>query len=124
MQSGAQKWERLLYATGGALNHAKCFWYGITWNFSKNGRCTMQNIPAPDDPTIQLTAGNDINQHHMIQRINTSQGTRTLGVRLAPDGNDKDEYQYRLKQAKTMRQRLCQAPLGRSHTYTGLQSIW
>ena len=29
MQLGAQKWEHLLYATGGALNHAKCFWYGI-----------------------------------------------------------------------------------------------
>ena len=54
MQCSAQKWERLLYATGGALNHAKCFWYGIKWHFSANGKCTMQDLPDLEDPSINL----------------------------------------------------------------------
>ena len=124
MQFAAQKWEQLLYATGGALNHPKCFWYGITWHFSVNGKCTMQDLLDPEDPTIQLTAGNDTTQKYMIQHMKTSTGTCTLGVWLAPDGNDKDEYQYRLKQAHTMKQHLCHALIGRSHAYIGFQSIW
>ena len=94
MQSAAQKWEQLLYATGGALNHAKCFWYRITWHFSANGKGTMQDLPDSEEPTIQLTAGNDTMRQYTIQRMKTSTGTRTLGIRLAPDGNKKDEYKY------------------------------
>ena len=53
MQAFAQKWERLLYATDGALNHAKCFWYGITWKFNEVSDCKMTNQPDMNDPIIQ-----------------------------------------------------------------------
>ena len=81
MQASAQKWERLLYATGGgALNHAKCFWYGITWIFNDNGGCKMQEQPAPDEPDIKLTAGDDMTQYYTIQQMPTTKGICTLSV--------------------------------------------
>jgi hypothetical protein len=59
-----------------------------------------------------------------IKRIEVSKGMRTLGVRLAPDGNDKDEYEYRLDEATAMRDRLKTAPLSREHVRIGFKSIW
>ena len=112
MQYAAQKWEKLLYTTGGALNHAKYFWYGITWHFSVNGKCTIQDLPNSDEPSIQLTAGNDVTQKYTIQCMRASTGTCTFRVCLALDGNKKDEYQYHLKQVHMMKQRLCHAPIG------------
>ena len=31
LQQSAQKWERLLYATGGTLELSKCFTYSVKW---------------------------------------------------------------------------------------------
>jgi hypothetical protein len=122
MQETAQRWERLLFATGGALNLAKCFWYGIEWRFTPTGEAKM--IPDTDGPTISLTAGATPDCPKQLQRISTAEGQRTLGVRLTPDGTDKTEFTYRVAQARKMGQRLRAAPLGRDHIRAGVQSIW
>ena len=56
MQSGAQKWERLLYATGSALNHVKCFWYGIPWNFSLCKAQTLTQVLSCLSPSRELSS--------------------------------------------------------------------
>ena len=122
MQTSAQRWERLLYATGGALNLAKCFWYGIEWTFTPAGEPKM--VKTTDGPQITLTSGNDTDNPKIIQRISTTKGQRTLGVRLAPDGNDFDEYTYRLEQSTKMKQRIKMAPLGREYIGIGFRAIW
>jgi hypothetical protein len=73
---------------------------------------------------ISLTSGSAFNTPEPIQRISTMKGQRTLGVRLAPDGNDNDEYNYRIQQANTMSQRIKEAPLGREHIGVGFRAIW
>jgi hypothetical protein len=78
----------------------------------------------PNGPTIQLTSGSTPNTPETIQRISTNQGQRTLGVRLAPDGNDNDELTYRLQQAQKMGQKIRRAPLGREHIGIGFRAIW
>ena len=108
---------------GGALNHTKCFWYRITWTFNDNGGCKMQEQPAPDEPDIQLTAGNDMTKYYTIQWTSTTKGIHTLGIQLAPNGNDNDEFQYWIQQAMMIKQRLSKAPLGCKHTHIGFQSI-
>ena len=124
MQASAQKWERLLYAMGGALNHVKCFWYGINWMFNANGGCTMNEMTVPDDPEIKLMAGDDLTTYHTIQRIPTTKGIHSLGVWLAPNGNDNDELQYQIQQAMMIKQYLSKAPLRQEHTNIIFQSIW
>jgi hypothetical protein len=101
MSVTAQKWERLLYATGGALNLLKCFWYGIQWTFTDAGVPRMQKSKE-DDPEIHLTSGSDLQQLHKIKLIEVTKGMRTLGVRLAPDGNEHEEYKYQMNEATTM----------------------
>jgi hypothetical protein len=123
MQITAQRWERLLYATGGALNHAKCFWYGIEWHFTPAGAPKMVSS-TDDDLHIHLTSGSDTTNPAAIQRVPTSTGKRTLGVRLTPDGNDNDEFAYRIQQASTMNKRVAAAPLGREHIGIGFRAIW
>jgi hypothetical protein len=51
-------------------------------------------------------------------------GKHTLGVRLAPDGNDRDELKYRQQQATKMQQKIAAAPLGREYIGIGFRAIW
>jgi hypothetical protein len=122
MQQMAQRWEKLLHATGGALNRAKCFWYGISWKFTNAGK---PMISTEHDPalSIQLTSGSN-SEPMPIQRIPADQGQRTLGVRLAPDGLDKNEFLYRLQQAMRIKNKIAATPLGREHIRIGFQAIW
>jgi hypothetical protein len=122
MQTSAQRWERLLHATGGALNLAKCFWYGIEWQFTPTGEPKMVNTTA--GPPILLHSSPNLDNPATIQRVSTATGMRTLDVRLAPDGNDHDEFSYRIQQATKMQQRVAAAPLGREYVGIGFRAIW
>jgi len=85
MQQSINMWAGLLRAMGGALVPKKCFWYYIhnTW---KN--CKWQYVPNPT--THAMVVPNDNNAP-----IPTPvEARRTLGVRLAPNGNNRDEFQY------------------------------
>jgi hypothetical protein len=93
---------------GGALNFLECFWYRIQWRFTcYSGIPQKPKINKEDDPTTALSsAGADQMMTETIKHsIEVTKGMRTLGVRLAPDGMDKDEYQYRLDEATSMRDR-------------------
>jgi hypothetical protein len=79
MRKTAQRWERLLYATGGALNMLKCFWYGVQWSFTASGVPHMERIKDAD-PDIALSSGANFDTTYNIQRIETTKGMRTLGV--------------------------------------------
>jgi hypothetical protein len=120
----AQQWERLLYATGGALNLMKCFWYGVQWSFMPSGVPYMEKIKDADPDSIALSSGADFDTTYNIQRIETAKGMQTLGVRLALDGNDLDEFKYRLDEATTMRDRLKVVPLYQEHVGIGFRAIW
>jgi hypothetical protein len=78
---------------------------------------------STEGPQITLTSGHTVDPA-IIQRISTTKGQRTLGVRLAPAGNDFDEFTYRLDQATKMKQRIKQTPLGREYIGIGFRAIW
>jgi hypothetical protein len=79
-----QVWEQLLHLSGGALNLKKCFYFVVHW-YWKDGRPTMY-IPLPTDPTVCLTCSTT-HRKEMLQYCGTTDGPRTLGVRLSPDGS-------------------------------------
>ena len=103
-----------------------CQWthHGITWKFSYKEGCKMQELPGQWDPDIQLTAHSDLDIKYKIQCIATSKGIHTLGICLAPNSNDHDEFDYQLKQATNIKQCLSKALLGQEHVNIGFQSIW
>jgi len=97
MQAALTLWEQGLRATGGALVPEKSFWYlidfrwwGSTWRYSK----------YPTEPGILSMP--DHNQHeHSIKCLPAETAQRTLGVYLAPDGNNKAQLQILLTKTKT-----------------------
>jgi len=69
LEQGAQKWEELLFASGGGLQLKKCFWQGVFWKWH-NGKpqmATSEDFPA----TIEI---ND-----------TATGAKKTIKRLEPD---------------------------------------
>ena len=116
-----QRWYRALRTTGGMLGFDKCFWYLIKWEW-RNGKPHMATITeAPAELTI---ATDDDRNKVTIQRLEPDKGLRTLGVRLAPTGNQNDEYQYRLTQAKQIAQLIYNAPLSRAETTIAHEQVW
>jgi len=105
----AQTWERLLWTTGGALNLKKCFWYYIDWKWTATGAPEMKMISNTPGQHIRLTQGDNRADKVSLERIEVSEGWRTLSMRLDPQGNDKMEYQYRMEQAQDICQRLQRA---------------
>jgi hypothetical protein len=79
-----------------------------------------------DDPTIDVSPGDDPLLTQSIKQVEVTKGMRTLGVHLTPNGsNDFDEYKHRMEEATMMRDRLKEtAPLNREHVAIGIRAIW
>jgi hypothetical protein len=77
-----------------------------------------------DGHTIHLKSSNGDGTSEPIQRFSNQSGRCTLGVRLAPNVNDVDKFQYRLQQGKKMSHHVKSAPLGCEHIGMGFGAIW
>jgi hypothetical protein len=82
----AQEWERLLYSTGGALSLQKCFWFTLSWRWSKGKAVleTQETSPA----SFHMTSGGQ-QETTLIPRIEPTTSFRTLGVYLTPRGSSR-----------------------------------
>jgi hypothetical protein len=71
-----------------------------------------------DDPHIDicLTQGANQSTATPVSRIKNTEGKRTLGVCLAPDGSDKTEHAFHLKDATKLCSCLLNAPLNKEST--------
>ena len=104
------KWYRLLHTTGGDLAFHKCFWYGLFFLWKQGKPRLAQKNETPNTITIQPHPDQP---PITIERVNPSEGRRTLGIRIAPDGSQTDEFDYRMKQAREYKQQIWHAPLSR-----------
>jgi hypothetical protein len=84
LQGISQRWEKLLFTTGGALNLQKSFWLLLTWQW-RNGIAQLSTTAdLPVD--LKLTLGYS-NTPIVIPRINPDDGFCTLGVYIAANGS-------------------------------------
>ena len=101
-QNCAQSWERLLFASGGALEMSKCFAYILYWDLADGKHRLMEPSEIPgcnmDDEVgrgpITLTYGDVTDRNFPLETVSPWIGRRTLGVRAAPAGNWDDEYDF------------------------------
>jgi hypothetical protein len=84
MQQGLDLWEELLRATGGAVEPTKSEWYRIDFQW-KNGVATMRT-QDPAESVLTCLDHNQVRQELVLKQV--SQGSKTLGVYMAPDGNN------------------------------------
>ena len=85
LESMAQKVEKLLHTSGGALELSKCFYYIMKWKWIK-GEPFMCSGTDFEGTSIHLTKGEDA-QKYTINRKEVTTPHRTLGVYVAPDGS-------------------------------------
>jgi hypothetical protein len=119
MQDKAQTWECSVYILGGALNLLKNFYFAVHWRFQSNGQLVISTINNDPHIDIHLTQGANQSTATPVSRIKNMEGKRTLGVRLAPDGSDKTEHAFHLKDATKLHSCLLNAPLNKESTQIG-----
>ena len=116
----AQKWEKLLYLTGGKLELSKCFWIPVTWRWKK-GNPILQKMGNRSKDLIltESESGHKIT----IPRISPAKAERRLGVLYSIDGKWKAEYKNWLAYTQDFAARINIARLDRIgglHAYTSL----
>jgi hypothetical protein len=117
----AQIWERILYSSGGALELRKCFWYLLYWTW-ENGRLQLATkIECPG--IIALTSGH-VPYYAVIPRLEVWEARRTLGVRLAPDGNYQKEAAFLFDKANQYAVRLSTSRLSEMDTFIFHRSMY
>jgi hypothetical protein len=123
MQDKAQTWECSVYVLGGALNLLKNFYFAVCWRFQSNGQPVISTINDDPDIVIHITQGVDRSTATPVPRIKNTEGKRTLGVPLAPDGSDKTEHAFCLKDATNLCSCLLNAPLNKESTQIRFMSM-
>ena len=87
-QGNIDHWEGAIRGTGGALDPLKTHWFLIDFTW-KNGQWSYKQM----DPALTLNMLNPEGRRVTIKQLPVSQGMKTLGLTLAPDGNNKDIVQ-------------------------------
>jgi len=90
MQRSLSTWHGILRATGGELVPEKCFWYLIDFKWAnKEWKYKRSNELKGHLSITQSRTGTII-----IPRLEPDEARRTLGVRIAPDGNNLAEAHH------------------------------
>jgi hypothetical protein len=77
LQHDAQRWERLLWSTGGLLNLLKCLFYIMSWEFDAEGHASLKKQSTPPHP-LQPTCGTAPDLHS-VKQYDSSEARRYLG---------------------------------------------
>jgi len=110
-QKAAQKWERLLFTSGGALELSKCSWYCLHWSWDQHGHANP-TIFGEHGPGLALTRGTDKSKAVDIKRLEVTEAHKTLGVRLEPMGIFDGEFAHLKRKADAIPNRLAGSSLG------------
>ena len=105
MQDMAQTWERPIFASGGALGYAKCFWWLIDWDWT-DGIPKLRNI-ANTPEEISLTSGLSPTSQVITQLEAFFEALQALGVMFAPSANPVPQFEVFLTIVQTIASRIC-----------------
>jgi len=119
MQNSLHLWHRLLQATGGDLVPEKCFWYLINFQWEHNQKKKKKWKDNDQVLCIPQTDGTNVR----IPHLDTCEARHTLGVRLAPDGNNEAEYVHLHKEALQWKNHMISANLPRAVVDFGIWQV-
>jgi len=119
MQNSLRLRHGLLQASGGDLVPSKCFWYLIDFTW-KNGHWRYTQW---DENSRPLSISNKDGSKVSIPRLPTHEARRTLGVRLAPDGNNDAEYAHLREESVQWKNHMVSAKLTRAAADFGIRQV-
>ena len=96
MQEAILRWEGGLKATGGAIVPEKSFVYPIDFIFNNAGKVSYKTVQEID---AHFEVPNAENQIIELRQYEPSEASETLGVFLAPDGNNEAAKKSLLRKA-------------------------
>ena len=85
MQEAIDRWEGGLKTTGGAIVPSKSWVCPIDFSFDHKGKWKYKPL---DEINFEFTVKNEFNDTTELKTLDPSTGMNTLGVTLAPDGNN------------------------------------
>jgi hypothetical protein len=95
MQSSLTTWEGGIRATGGAIVPEKSHWYLVEFGW-KDGLPFYQSV---NNFSGSLSVKDAEGNQRQLRQLEPWEAVRTLGVRLAPDGNMTTQFEHMLAQA-------------------------
>ena len=95
LQHSLNAWQGGIHASGGAIVPEKSHWYLIDFSWS-NGKPSYK--PTSSLP-VQLVVKDSAGVLQPLRQLEPWEAERTLGVRLAPDGNMLAQASYMVQQA-------------------------
>ena len=116
-QGNVDHWNGGIRTTGGALDPKKTHWYLIDFTW-KNGNWQY----AAKDDMNKLTMVDSEGTRVDLKQLPTSKGMRTLGVILAPDGNNTDQVEALLHKAESWADLISTGHLQREEAWRALNS--
>jgi hypothetical protein len=118
IQESLIAWEGGIRATGGAIEPRKSHWYLVDFDWK---------LGEPIYKQIRQTGGKlrvrDLNGSlQTLQQLEPWEAERTLGVRLAPDGNMNSQFEWMLQTARGWADKIRSAHLPRHLTWLAWKS--
>ena len=117
MQAFIDAWSGGLRATGGALVPSKSWIYPIEFHFNSKGFPSYKN---PQEMQLQFTVKDDQNIRQTLSQIHPSEAKETLGVCLAPDGNETKQINYLSNKIGKWVDNIRTNSISKIHAYTAL----
>ena len=105
-------WQRLVVIAGGEIEIKKSCIAIMSWVLQKGTEMMATVEEAPGTFKLQSLTNPEVFKD--LTRLAIEVGERILGVRLALKGNDDDEYDFRLKQAKGLATKISTSPFTRT----------
>ena len=119
MQQAIDAWSTGLRATGGALVPSKSWIYPIEFSFDAKGGYSYTPI---NQLALQFTV-HDAQQHRCpLEQISPNEAKETLGVFLAPDGNENAQIEFLRTKVATWVDRVRSNHLSKQHAKLTLTS--
>ena len=122
LSQAAQWWERLLAASGGALELSKCLFYLFHWKLSRTGLASMSS-PHELQISIELTDSTN-NQSCTIDHRDVRSVHKTQGVLLCPQDTDSEEFRRLTEKSRNLSRAIQSAKLTRAEARTAYNSIY
>ena len=121
MQASVDDWEGGIRATGGAIVPEKSHWYLVSFDW--DGSAWVYNSTA--DTPYEVTVRNSNGIRIPLPRMETSEASMTLGVFLAPDGNNQAAVEHLRGKMIEWRDQIRSSHLQKSEAWYALTStIW
>jgi ribonuclease HI len=119
LQKSAQKWERLLYSSGGTLELSKCFTYAINWEQDEEGRHKISEEPVSIKICESIT-----NSSVEIKSKKATESHKTLGCFKNPAMSMRDQTRELHKRIERISQLMCSYGLSNETTRIAYHHVY